>query len=341
MAVRRRSALTLVLLLLSLAASCSRARSSDATSEYEALALRYQGQSGVVTFPELAEDLGYLSPLELVYVGNTISGPQDIQTVATGDIEFGLAFNGALLKLLAARAPIKAVVGGYGIDQQTFSSFLVREESQIRSVRDLIGKQVAVNTLGAHSEFVLREQLRRQGLSETEAKKVTLVVLPPVNTEQSLREKQVDAAALIGIFRDKALERGGLRQLFSDYELFGEFTAGSYAFHRSFVEKHPRTVRKFVDGVARAIEWARSAPRETVIARHEAIIRRRKRNENTALVKHWKSTGIAGKGGLIAERELQIWLDWLVRDKELAPGQLVLSEVYTNEFNPFRRVARP
>jgi len=65
--------------------------------------LRYQGWVGQVTFPELAEDLGYLAPVKLKWIGNTISGPQDIQTVVTGDIDFGGAFNGAVAKLLAFR----------------------------------------------------------------------------------------------------------------------------------------------------------------------------------------------------------------------------------------------
>ncbi|EIG61398.1 hypothetical protein [Bradyrhizobium sp. WSM1253] len=51
--------------------------------------IRYQGSAGQVTFIELAEDLGYVAPLKLKWVGNTISGPQDIQAVVTGDIDIG------------------------------------------------------------------------------------------------------------------------------------------------------------------------------------------------------------------------------------------------------------
>src|SRR6266404_1172397 len=82
--------------------------------------IRYQGWASQVTFTELAEDLGYLAPLRLKWVGNTISGPQDIQTVVTGDIDVGGAFYGAILKLIAAKAPIKAVVGYYGSDANTW-----------------------------------------------------------------------------------------------------------------------------------------------------------------------------------------------------------------------------
>src|SRR5580704_12976296 len=83
---------------------------------HEQTEIRYQGWAGQVTFVELADDLGYLAPLKLKWVGNTISGPQDIQTVVTGDVDIGGAFYGAIIKLIVAKAPIKAVVGYYGSD---------------------------------------------------------------------------------------------------------------------------------------------------------------------------------------------------------------------------------
>src|SRR3954463_6467080 len=125
----------------------------------EKLVLRCQGFTGQVTFPELAEDLGLLAPIKLDYVGNTISGPQDIQTVVTGDIDFGGAFNGAVIKLIAAKAPVKSVIGYYGTDENTWLGYYVLEDSPIKTARDLIGKKIAVNTVGAHAEFILREYL--------------------------------------------------------------------------------------------------------------------------------------------------------------------------------------
>ena len=83
-----------------------------------------------MTFPELAEDLGLLAPIKLDYVGNTISGPQDIQTVVTGDTDFGGAFNGAVIKLIAAKAPVKSVIGYYGTDENTWQGYYVLENSR-------------------------------------------------------------------------------------------------------------------------------------------------------------------------------------------------------------------
>ncbi|WP_228551245.1 ABC transporter substrate-binding protein [Paenibacillus sp. FSL W8-1187] len=303
--------------------------------EPETLELRYQGSVGSVTFPELAEDLGYLAPVKLKWIGNTTSGPQDIQTAATGQSDFGGAFNGAIIKLISAGAPIRSVISYYGMDELTYNGYFVLEDSPIRSARDLIGKKVGMNTLGAHAEFVLKEYLKRGGLSDDEIKQVTLVALPPVNTEQSLRAGQIDVAVLGGILRDHALERGGVRKLFSDFELFGAQSAGTIVFTKKFIADNPNTVRKFVEGTSKAIEWARTQPRETVIQRAQDIVAKRGREESGDNLKFWKSTSVAGKGGTIRPEEFEIWRKWLEASGDKKAAGVKLEDLYTNEFNPY------
>lgn len=318
---------------------CGKGESASAGAEV--VDFRYQGWVGQVTPPELAEDLGYFSRVKLKWIGNTISGPQDIQAATTGDVEFGGAFNGAVVKLAGAKAPIKAVVGYYGVNKETFNGFYVLENSPIRTARDLIGKRVGVNTLGAHAEAVTKTYLARAGLTDEEIKKVELVVVPPVNTEQGLRQGQIDVASLSGTLRDKANERGGIRALYTDFDLLGEFTAGSYVIRNDFLKKHPEAVKDFVTAVAKAIEWSRTTPRETVIARFEDIIRKRGRNEDNSQLKYWKSFGVAGRGGLIDEKEIATWVDWLTREGELKGKNVVAKDVYTNQYNGYQNGGEP
>ncbi|WP_113700995.1 ABC transporter substrate-binding protein [Nonomuraea lactucae] len=324
-------------LLLAALAACGQAQGSAAPGGPEVTELRYQGSVGAVTFPELAEDLGYLGGIKLKWVGNTTSGPQDIQSAATGQTDFGGAFNGAVIKLKAAGAPIKAVIGYYGSDEKSFSGYYVAENSPIKTARDLIGKKIGVNTLGAHHEAVIKEYLKREGLTPEEIKQVELVVIPPVNTEQALRQGQLDVGTLGGVLKDKALQRGGLRPLFTDVGLFGPFTAGSVVLRDDFIAKNPKTTKAFVEGYAKAIEWTQTHPREEVVARFQQIIAKRGRNEDASTVTFWKSSGVAAKGGVIADKEFQVWIDWLTREGEIKPGQIKPADVYTNEFNPYAK----
>jgi ABC-type nitrate/sulfonate/bicarbonate transport system substrate-binding protein len=325
------AALAIATTALAAVSGCGAASRANGGTE-----LRYQGSVGSVTLPELAEDLGYLGRVKLNWIGNTISGPQDIQAATTGDTDFGGAFNGAIVKLAAAKAPIKAVIGYYGSDASTNMGFYVLDNSPIRTARDLIGKKIGVNTLGAHAEAVTRTYLARNGLNDAEIKQVELVVVPPVNTEQSLRQGQIDVAALSQVLADKARARGGIHPLFTDFELLGAFTAGSYVFRDDFIKQNPTTVRTFVSGVGKAIEWSRTQPRDVVIARFADILRKRHRSEDDSQLRFWKSYGVAGRGGVIADTEFATWVDWLTRAGELKGKPIAAKDIYTNEFNAYR-----
>ncbi|MFJ1996180.1 ABC transporter substrate-binding protein [Streptomyces asiaticus] len=303
--------------------------------------LRYQGWAGQVTVPELAEDLGYLGDVKLDWVGNTISGPQDIQSAATGQIDFGGAFNGAVVKLAANGAPITSVISYYGSDHHAYNGFFVLADSPIRSARDLIGKKVGMNTLGAHSEAMLDIYLKRHGLSKAEIGKVQPLVVPPVNTEQSLRQHQIQVGVLGDILRDKAVAHGGIRPLFTDVQLLGAFSAGTYVMTDRFLRQNPDTATTFVTGVARAIEWARVTPREQVIARMTRIVRKRDRKEDATPLKYWKSFGVAETGGRITDKQLQLWIDWLEERGDIKRGKVTASDLYTNQYNDYHPASTP
>lgn len=304
------------------------------TGDASTTVLRYQGSVGQVGYPELAADLGYFEHVTLDWVGDVTGGPASIQAVATGETEFGSAFNGAIIKLRDSGARITSVLSSYGSDDETFSGFFVLEDSPIHTARDLIGKKVAINTLGAQHEAVTRSWLKHEGLTPDEIAQVELTVVPPVNSEQVLREGQVDVANLSFVLKEKALERGGLRQLFSETDLFGTFSYGTYVLRDDFIADNPEATKDFVQGTARAIRWAQTTPVETVRERFTTIIENRGRNETTDLIPHYRSTGIAGAGGVTTDEEISTWIDWLVADGQITPG-ITPADVYTNEFNPY------
>jgi ABC-type nitrate/sulfonate/bicarbonate transport system substrate-binding protein len=326
---------SLRVLALTLCAACSASQAEQPNTELQEL--RYLGSFGNVSVSELAEDLGYLAPLKLKWMGNVLGGPESIQAVTTGDVDFGGAATGSVIKLIAAGAPIRQVMASNGVDAGTWGGYFVLNQSPLQTARDLLGKKIAVNTLGAHAEFMIREYLRRGGLSRQEIKQVTMIVTPPINGEQTLRLGQIEVAALSGVLRDKALARGGIRPLFTDRGLFGDFNSATTVFRTDFLRKHPGAVRKYVAGSARAIEWARATPKEEVRGRIRRILGTRKRGEDSALAQHWHSVGVHSPGGLLSDQDMRLWIDWLDREGDLKASKLgKLSELYTNEFNPFR-----
>ena len=339
MTTRRRTRAALAAVLLATLASTTGCGSGDSaaasSSSGGATELRYQGWANQVTLPELAEDLGYLGDVKLKWIGNTISGPQDIQAAQTGASDFGGALDGAVAKLITSGAPLKAVVSYYGADAHAFNGFYVLDDSPIKGAQDLVGKKIGVNTLGGHNEAVLHTYLSKEGLSDDDIKKVQLVPLPPPNTDQALRAGQIDVAALSGQFREQTLGKGGVRPVFTDSQFFRDFSAGTYVFKDDFIKENPEAVRAFVGGVAKAIEWTKTTPHEQIIDRYTKIIEGRGRNESTDSLKFWHSTGVATKGGVIEDQDFLRWEEWLSRTGALKDGALDVKSLYTNEFNPF------
>lgn len=74
-----------------------------------------------------------------------------------------------------------------------------------------------------------------------------------------------------------------------------------------------------------------------MIARLRKILAARKRNETSGLPKHWRPAAARTKGGVMEDRDWAIWIDWLVKDGQLANGQLEPRNAYTNELNPYAK----
>jgi len=297
--------------------------------------LRYQGWAGVVLFPELADDLGLLAPLKLQWVGNTTSGPQDLQATVTNNTDFAGAFNGSIMKMIGAGAPVRAVLAYAGSDARSCMGIFVRESSSIRTARDLIGKVIGVNTLRAQGECFVDQYLRRNGLTDDEIRQVVLVGISSVVAETALRHGTLEAAALPTFFRDAALAHGGLRELTTDYEFYGATNMDSVILRNDMLQNAPDLAQHFVAATAQAIAWAQNTPQADVIARYVSIIRKRGRDEGVFPARHWRSTAVVTKGGVIRPRDYTQFQPWYAWRRDTHTASLAPESIYTNRFNPF------
>lgn len=329
---RRRTMATLLLAPALLMASCtSSAHGTDLRNPDGTVNVRYEGAANTVTLIELASALGYLDGIKLEWVGNNSSGPLSIQNTATGETDIGGAFSGAVVKLQEAGAPVTAVVSYYGSNDDYFVGFYAAKDSGIKDARDLIGKTVAVNTLGAHSEAVIRTYLKAQGLSDDEIGQVQLVVLPPTDTEQAVRTHQVDVGALSGAAQVHAVKQGDLREVFRDTEVFNNFNAGEYVLRDDFINEYPEAAHSLATGTAKAANWAASHSRDEVLKKLTDIVESRGRGEDVEALQYFNGYGV-GKNAPISDEDFSRWTPWL-NESGIVDGEITPSEYYTNEFN--------
>jgi ABC-type nitrate/sulfonate/bicarbonate transport system substrate-binding protein len=307
----------------------------------EKLEFRYLGAPGSVDILELAEDLGYLAPVKLKNVGMVAGGPQGIQVLLSGDTDISGSFISPVINVVASGAPVTAVLASYGYASKedsyfAYGGFYVREEGSIHGPRDLIGKKIAINALGAQAEVMLREYMARGGLSKAEIAQAEFLVIPPVSMEQVLLQRQVDVAQSSGVgFKQ------GVRKLFGTEDLYQNFIAGAYVMSNRYLRENPNASRHVISGMGRAIEWAKTTPRAEVLARFRQIIAKRGGNESTTIIDVWTGYGVSTPGGILRDADFQIWIDWLIRDGQLKADDVDLKKLYTNAFNIYAQQSSP
>jgi ABC-type nitrate/sulfonate/bicarbonate transport system substrate-binding protein len=299
--------------------------STGVAQSADAVTIRYLASQGGVSPHELAEELGYFKDqnITLENVGYAQGGPASLFALAAGSVDLGSAATAAVINSIAGGNDFVAAYPSNGINDQVQSVFYVLEDSPIKSVKDIAGKSIAVNTLGAHLDYTVREALHQSGLPQNAA---NLIVVPGPQLEQTLRSDQVDIAALgywQSTFEGVLKEHGGVRAVFDDTDVLGEIAGGFIVLRRDFTEANPEAVRNFVEQSARAADWSREHPDE---ARKVLATILEKRGENAELAKHWTGFGLRA-GAQATERDLSFWIDVLERDGTLPKGKLKAAEL--------------
>ncbi len=304
----------------------------------EEVTIRYLTGGGSVTSYEIASALGWLKDngLRLDPVGFSQGGPGSLVALAGGSVDIAGAATPAIINALAGGAKILGVLPGDGVSEHAYSKFFVLADRPIRTAQDLRDKSVTVNTLGAHLDYVMREYLRRNGLPEDAA---NLIAAPGPQLELILRHRQADVVAVgkwQSVFAGKIEATGGVRVLFTDYQVLGNITLGTVAMKRAFIETHPQAVKDFVTASANAVDWTQVHPGDAKRLVADIL---KQRGENPGLAVYWPGFGVRAHA-LYTDHDARFWIDTLVRGGKLKPGQFTPEDVETNRFNGLAHLAQ-
>lgn len=287
--------------------------------------IRYLASRGSISPHELADELGYFKGLgiELENVGYAGGGPESLFALASGSVDLGSAATPAVINSIAGGNDFVAAYPSNGINKDVKSVFYVLEDSPIKSIADIAGKTISVNTLGAHLDYTVREALHSVGLPPDAAK---LVVVPGPQLEQTLRSNQVDIAGLgywQATFAGQLVANGGVRGVFNDTDVLGEIAGGFVVLRRDFIAANPDAARNFVEQSARASDWSRQNPDETrkVLA---TILNRR--GENGELARYFTGFGLREKAA-VTDRDVDFWVSILERDGRVPKGKIKAADI--------------
>lgn len=301
------------------------------TALKEFITLKTTGGVGSVNVIDIAEEKGFFEEqgIKLELVGSTQGGTEAVQALMAGNIDIAGSAWPPWINTISRGTKLKVIVAGSGQNaKEPGILWIVPENSSIKSPKDLVGKKIAVNVLGAEADYVTREYLKQNGLSIDQ---VQLIVVPWPQHEQVFKSGQVDVVAATSPWSNKILEGGNARVLFSNYDIRGETASYVYGVREDLIKQNPEAVKKFATAIAKAYDWSAESPEE---ARKVVAEIYKKRGGNPELAKYW-SPKMAWEHGFLKDKDVQWWLDVFVSDGKLQQGQIKPSDIYTNEFNPY------
>ncbi|MDR3229898.1 MAG: ABC transporter substrate-binding protein [Synergistaceae bacterium] len=281
----------------------------------------------------IGEKLGFYKEvgLDIEYTGS-MTGSLLAQSVINGDNHlFGTGHILTIAKAREAGAKLKVVLQGSFDDadpRKTHMTYLVKEDSPIKSAKDLIGKKVSIAYVGSCVELLFSEYLRQNGIRRDQ---VEWIVMPDSQAENALRIGNIDVAGIHAVFTASALQRGGVRPLVNTWQIgtaAGNGPASSYsarAFSEGFIKDNPDVIKAYIAGTVKTQHWINKNYDEAI-----------------KIAAEYLKVDIDKAGGTIFPSEngidpvkVDFWIKLMEENGFVKPGTVKHEEIYTNELNPY------
>lgn len=138
-------------------------------------------------------------------------------------------------------------------------ALVVKEDSGIETLDDLVGKEIAV-TYGSTPHYMLLNALKLNNIDENS---VTLLDMQPQDMFAAWESGVIDGGYVWQPVLGNMANSGG-NIILTSGELASEglITAEICVVHNDFIEKHPEVVQKYIEAFHEGVEFYRSSPEE-------------------------------------------------------------------------------
>ncbi len=287
----------------------------------------------------VGQELGFFNKSGIKFVDKgEIKWTDQPAALASGQINVYDGHPNAVINLLKAGAKVKGVAvggaeptdSGNKVDEDHMH-WLVTENSTLKTAADFKTfkeqnnrkVKIAVGGTGICADLETNAWLRKNNISSDYYE---FIVLPDPQQEQALKQGSIDVATLHPPFYKKAEKDGGVRILFNSYDAFGPAAGLTLiVFTEDYINKYPGTVRDFTNAYKDAERWINNNREQA-----GAITAKDIGLPFTSNVHYYSSSGAINEK---VRGYLQQWIDAMVADGQLQPGQYKPEDLYTTEFS--------
>lgn len=133
-------------------------------------------------------------------------GPEITAAAIGGDIDYGYANSVSPILAFAQGAPVRIIAPSELADHSIVDGVLARTDGSVNTLKDIVGKRVAVNALKGILELTVREGVQRAG---GDPNKIIFVEAPFPQMGALLVQGRVDAVANVEPFITSMVTAGG------------------------------------------------------------------------------------------------------------------------------------
>jgi sulfonate transport system substrate-binding protein len=257
--------------------------------------------------------------IKVQWIGPFPNHAPSLQAVTGGSSDFG--FGGSTTPALAAMiAGSPLVFTNFLVANPRSTAIIVKDDSGIKSVKDLAGKSVAVNRSGL-GEFLLVAALEKHGVDRS---KVKFVYLNPPDAAPAFAQGKVDAWSMWSPGVDIARSEYKASNIFfegSDLAFGIDFS--SWVTSRKFADDNPEIVRAVNAAFEAEGRWATANPLEAeILNQKEGGYSDAVRN---TLAGYKRSYDFHGVDDTKFVTGLQFAADWL-SERQILPKKVTVAE---------------
>jgi NitT/TauT family transport system substrate-binding protein len=209
-----------------------------------------------------AQRAGLFAKAGLNVTVDRMSGGAVSSAIAGGAADLGKASTVGIITAHAHGIPLTIVAPSAIYDPKTPDAVLaVKADSAIASPRDLVGKTVAISTIGDISQVAVQSWLEQNGI-DSHATQFVEIGIPA--TAVALEQGRVAAGVLIKPFVSETVDSGKAKVLSLVYSAIApRFLESVWYGNRSFMESNRKAVAAFQRVVAQASRYANAHTEET------------------------------------------------------------------------------
>lgn len=192
----------------------------------------------------------------------TKGGAESVPSTVNGDFDFAF---GNITSLITAREkglPVKIVSNGVtttGVQGEDFGGVVVPEGSDIKSPKDLAGKEIAVNNLKNIGDTTVRNSVREDGGS---SENIKFREFPFPEMPAALENGEIDAAWVVEPFLTTALKNGANEVTSNFVDTHKSLSIASYFTTEQQIAENPELVKSFRAAMHESMNYADGRPEE-------------------------------------------------------------------------------